>query len=114
RTRIFNHSVNAFGPCRTRHMSAWAAEIDHLSAENDILIIQSAGNLRPTNPAPQSGIREHLAADRNYPDYLSEESCRIANPAQSLHALTVGSVAYGAFEVEGWRSLAREAAHPSA
>ena len=27
-TRIFNHSINAASPCRTRHMSAWAAEMD--------------------------------------------------------------------------------------
>jgi hypothetical protein len=44
-TRIFNHSINASGYCRTRYMSAWAAEIDLLSATYDILIVQSAGNL---------------------------------------------------------------------
>jgi hypothetical protein len=32
--------------------------------------------------------------------------CRVANPAQSLQALTVGSVAYGPFEDAAWRSLA--------
>ena len=113
-TRIFNHSINAFGACRTRHMSAWAAEIDYLSAEHDVLVIQSAGNLKPTNPPPRSGIREHLEAGRNFPDYLCEDSCRVANPAQSLQALTVGSVAYGAFEGDGWTSFARESGHPSA
>ena len=29
-TRIFNHSINANAYCRTRYMSAWAAEIDLL------------------------------------------------------------------------------------
>lgn len=28
KTRIFNHSINADSPCRTRHMATWAAEID--------------------------------------------------------------------------------------
>jgi hypothetical protein len=43
-TRIFNHSINADAPCRRKHMSAWAAEIDRLCNEHDILIIQSIGN----------------------------------------------------------------------
>ncbi len=114
RTRIFNHSINATGPCRTRHMSAWAAEIDALSEQRDILVVQSAGNLYATASAPQCGVQEHLAAGREYPAYRDEPACRVANPAQSLQALTVGSVAYGAFEDAGWRSVASEHTHPSA
>lgn len=113
-TRIFNHSINAASPCRTRHMSAWAAEMDALCEKYDVLIIQSAGNLLSSNPSPFCGVREHLEADRRYPSYLNEAACRVANPAQSLQALTVGSVAYGAFESEGWQTLATEEAHPSA
>ncbi len=45
RTRIFNHSINSTGYCRTRYMSAWAAEIDSLCANYDVLVVQSAGNL---------------------------------------------------------------------
>ncbi len=114
RTRIFNQSINVAAPCRTRHMSAWAAEIDALCEKYDILVIQSSGNLYASSPAPFCGVREHLAAGRGYPTYLNEDSCRVANPAQSLHTLTVGSVTYGAFEGAGWRSLAPGAAHPSA
>lgn len=113
-TRIFNHSINADAPCRTRHVSAWAAEIDLLCNEYDILIIQSCGNLKSSRPAPRPGIAEHLASGKPYPTYLAEGSCRVANPAQSLQALTVGSVAYSAFEREGWRSLASENGQPSA
>jgi hypothetical protein len=105
-TRIFNHSINTASPCRTRHMSAWAAEIDTLSEQRDILIVQSVGNLYTSAPAPSCGVRQHLAAGRDYPDYLDEDSCRVANPGQSLQALTVGSVAYGAFDEAGWRSFA--------
>jgi hypothetical protein len=106
KTRIFNHSINADGPCRTRHMSAWAAEIDRLSGEYDILIVQSAGNIGDISHLLQRGC--------TYPEYFSEPSCRIANPAQSFQALTVGSVAYGAFESTGWRSFATQKGEPSA
>jgi len=114
KTRIFNHSVGARYPCRQRHMSAWAAEIDNLSCENDILFITSAGNISESARLPFTGIKEHLAAGRSYPDYLNEGSCRISNPGQCLQALTVGSIAYGAFENEEWRSMAPAADHPSA
>jgi hypothetical protein len=113
-TRIFNHSINAYSFCRTRYMSAWAAEIDLLCATYDVLFIQSAGNLPITGTNPQPGVRDHLVAGRNYPEYLSEASARIANPAQSLQALTVGSVAYGSFQAGGWSTFAPEAGHPSA
>jgi len=113
-TRIFNHSINADGYCRSRYMSAWAAEIDALSAAYDVLVIQSAGNLRVTGVAPFLGMTDHLAAGRDYPAYLYERSARIANPGQSLQALTVGSVAYGSLESGLWRTFALQQAHPSA
>jgi hypothetical protein len=113
-TRIFNHSVNAIGYCRTRYMSAWAAEIDALCNAYDVLVVQSAGNLAITGAAPFPGVKDHLAAGRDYPAYLFEPACRVANPAQSLQALTVGSVAYGAQESQAWKSFAQEPGHPSA
>jgi len=113
-TRIFNHSINADTPCRTRHMSAWAAEIDRISFENDVLIVQSAGNLKTASPIPKPGIKELVQGGQRYPDYLNQAACRIANPAQSFQSLTVGSVAYGRFEVDGWRSFASENGEPSA
>ncbi len=113
-TRIFNHSINASVYCRTRYMSAWAAEIDLLSSAYDVLIIQSAGNLPALGTNPYLGIKDHLDAGRQYPAYLYEASTRIANPAQSLQALTVGSIAYGAFDDGDWRTFAREIGHPSA
>lgn len=112
-TRIFNHSINSFSYCRLRHMSAWAAEIDLLCAEYDVLVVQSTGNLGITAPVPQAGVRDHLVAGRVYPDYLYEPSARIANPGQSLQALTVGSVAYGNFESGAWRTFALERDYPS-
>ncbi len=113
-TRIFNHSINAVGYCRSRYMSAWAAEIDALCAAYDVLIVQSAGNLPTNGVVPYLGVRDHLLAGRDYPTYLYEASTRIANPGQSLQALTVGSVAYGPIQEGAWRTFATEQAHPSA
>ncbi|MBI6545634.1 MAG: S8 family peptidase [Cyanobacteria bacterium NC_groundwater_1444_Ag_S-0.65um_54_12] len=97
-TRIFNHSIAGWTPCRLKHMSAWAAAIDSLSYEFDVLFVQAAGNI-PTIGAPPNrpGIWDHLAAGRSYPEYLLERSARIPNPAQSLQALTVGSVSHTSF-----------------
>lgn len=99
KTRIFNHSITGSVPCRTQYMSAWAAGIDNLTWEKDILFIVAAGNL------PSSGrigytrlsVQQHLAANRLCPDYLLEDSCRIANPAQSFQALTVGSISLASY-----------------
>lgn len=113
-TRIFNHSINSNVYCRTRYMSAWAAEIDSLCEAYDVLVVQSAGNLPISGATPYLGVKDHLDAGREYPLYLYADSARIANPAQSLQALTVGSIAYGAWEGGDWRTFAGEAGHPSA
>lgn len=113
-TRVFNHSINASACCRTRYMSAWAAEIDLICSTYDVLFVQSAGNLPITGLAAQPGVKEHLAGGREYPAYLCEASTRISNPGQSLQALTVGSVAYGSLEGADWRTFAPESGYPSA
>jgi hypothetical protein len=113
-TKIFNQSINAAAACRLNRMSAWAAEIDALSERYDVLIIQSAGNLSFNGPNSQPGIRDHLLAGRDYPTYLLERSSRIANPGQSLQALTVGSVAYGELQNASWKTFATNNGDPSA
>lgn len=113
-TRLFNHSITASAPCRTRHMSAWAAEIDRLSHEHDVLFVVSSGNILPTNTATNPGVLEHILAGRTYPDYLSEDSSRLSNPAQSLQALTVGSISYREYEDPDWAACAPGRGHPSA
>jgi hypothetical protein len=113
-TRIFNHSIAANGACELRRMSAWAAEIDFLSHTEDVLIIQAAGNIDGSNTKPRElGIAQHLEAGRNYPDYLQEKSARLSNPAQSLQAITVGSVALAEFD-DGNRRAIAGAGRPSA
>lgn len=94
-TRIYNHSFNSTTPYRTVHMSAWAAAIDQLTWEKDVIFVVSCGNLYVNNhhkSIVRLTIADHLNNGREYPDYLLEPSSRIANPAQSLQAITVGSV----------------------
>lgn len=108
-TKIFNHSIGCEVPCPTTRMTAWAAKIDELSALHDVLFIQSAGNLRMTGANQTNpGIYEHLQANRNYPDYLLEDSSRVANPAQSLQALTVGAISGAVFANGDQKSFADE------
>jgi hypothetical protein len=110
KTRIFNHSITGTVPCRTQYMSAWAAAIDNLTWEKDILFIVAAGNL------PLSGkigytrlsVKDHLAANRLCPDYLLENSCRIANPAQSFQALTVGSISLASYHALPYSSISQK------
>ena len=113
-TRIFNHSITANGPCRTRHMSAWAAAVDHLSHAYDVLFVVSSGNILTSNTPTNPGVLEHLLNGRTYPNYLSEASSRISNPAQSLQALTVGSISYREYEDPDWAAFAPGGKHPSA
>ena len=105
-SKIFNLSVNTAVPCRTLHMSPWASAIDMLSHEKGVLFIVSAGNIKSeTHINNNPGILEHLNAGRIYPNYLLEASSRIANPAQSKFALTVGSVCLGTFDDADRRSF---------
>lgn len=95
---IFNLSVTGSRPCRTVHMSSWAATIDKISHEHGNLFIVSAGNVADSGSPNNPGIIEHILAGRQYPDYLLESTCRIANPAQSHFAITVGSICLSEFD----------------
>lgn len=102
-TRIFNHSINGAVPYRTPHMSTWAASIDKISYFRDVLLVQSVGNVLCNSTTPiRFGVQNHVHAGRDYPNYLHEPSCRLANPAHSFQALTVGSVGESDFN-DGYR-----------
>ena len=107
-TKIFNHSINSKVPCPTKRMTSWAAKLDQLSHEQEVLFIQSAGNQTrlDNGDLANPGLRAHLDANRQPPQHQLEDSMRVANPAQSLHALTVGSVSAGLFEDANTRSFA--------
>ncbi len=99
KTKIINHSVASSTACGLGHMSAWAAEIDNQSYENDVLFIQAAGNI------PRSIIEAYIKSGIGYPQYLNESLSRISNPSQSLQAITVGSINLVTIETEDIQSL---------
>ncbi|MDD4591991.1 MAG: S8 family peptidase [Parabacteroides sp.] len=94
KSKLYNHSIGSSSPCRLMHMSAWAAEIDNQSYENDILFIQAAGNVSSNT------IKEYLRTGNEHPQYLLNPLCRVSNPAQSLQALTVGSISLSDYETK--------------
>ena len=100
--KVYNLSINSLSPYKLKHMSSWAATIDSLIFEKDVLFVLSAGNI------PTIGIQNFLRSGTNYPDYLFEANCRVANPGQSSFALTVGSVNHTALEDDLWRSIGNE------
>ncbi len=108
RTKIFNHSINTSASCRLKRMSAWATKIDELSHSKDVLFIQSAGNIS------RDHICRHLEEGREYPDYLTSQGMsRIANPAQSLQAITVGSICEEVYSERDRKSFADYSDAPS-
>jgi subtilisin family serine protease len=116
KTRIFNHSVAGISPCPTQLMTPWAAAIDKLTweKEGNVLFIVATGNIdanRSFDDRPS--VSEHMQDGLSYPDYLLSPFARVANPAQSFQALTVGSVAHVAYDAPPLRSIA-ELDHPSA
>lgn len=108
-TRIFNHSIAAESPCVSKRMCSWAAKIDDLAHRHDLLFLQAAGNVEPPT------IYAELQGGGAHPDHLLNDPSRVASPGQSLHALTVGSVAHAVYHDGGSRqSFARHVGHPSA
>lgn len=99
---VFNLSICSNTPFRTKHMSTWAAIIDKLIFESDVLFIIASGNIR------HDVIREYIANGNDYPEYLFTKSCRLANPSQSCFALSVGSINHCSFEDDEWISLGGE------
>jgi len=102
-SRIFNHSIGEKVPFTSlKHMSAWAAQIDMQSYEHDVLFVQAAGNI------PSEVIAALIKAGHPYPEYLGNDLSRLSNPAQSLQALTVGSVSPCDYETEDIHSMGKE------
>lgn len=103
---VFNVSINNSVPCRTTHMSQWAASLDRLTHEDGHLFVVSAGNLTANSAHPNNpGIKEHRLAGRAYPGYLLEQSSRIADPAQGLFSITVGSICIDHYEDDDLKSF---------
>ncbi len=88
--RVINMSLGDIRHPVSQKPSAWAAVLDDLARELDILIVISAGNA------------DRLAILRKYgdgvvdafPDFLLDEDNRVLEPASAVNALTVGSIAH--------------------
>ncbi len=100
--KLFNLSISSNAPFRKTHMSIWATVIDNLIHEKDVLFVISAGNI------PFCSIHNYLNNSENYPNYLQEPFCKIANPAHSSFGITVGSINHCSFEDSDWKSLGGE------
>ncbi|MDV3550058.1 peptidase [Elizabethkingia anophelis] len=100
--RIFNLSVSSTTPYRKKHMSLWAATLDKLIYENNILFITTVGNI------PVNIIQHYIRNNYSYPDYLLKPYCRLANPAQSSFSIAVGSINHMSLDNEDWNSLGKE------
>lgn len=70
-------------------VGAWAATLDELARELDVVIVVSSGNR-----APRSGTRLDQAVTE-YPSYLMEAANRLFEPAGAINVITVGALAHG-------------------
>lgn len=70
-------------------VGSWAATLDALARDLDVLIVVSAGNRRP-----RTGDRLEEAIT-GYPHYLLEDGNRLFEPAGAANVLSVGSLAHG-------------------
>lgn len=106
RTRIFNHSISSSIACKISRMSVWAACMDSLSYDNDIVFVQSIGNISSfSEQALNPGILNYLRNGKNYPEYLLEDAARAANPGQAFMGVTVGAICLADFQNENLKSL---------
>ncbi len=85
--RVFNMSINVTIPVASDHYSRWAAKIDQIADDHDVVIFVSAGNLedapRPEWPSKHEHALAMLAAST---DDL------ILTPAESARNASVGAV----------------------
>lgn len=70
-------------------VGTWAATLDELARELDVIIIVSSGNR-----IPRGGNRLEQAITE-YPRYLLEDANRFFEPAGALNVITVGALAHG-------------------
>jgi hypothetical protein len=88
--RVINISLaDRLSPVSTKP-SAWAAVLDDLARELDLVIVVSAGN---ANRNRLDELGDAIVA--NYPKFLDDADNRIFEPGSAINVLTVGSIAHG-------------------
>lgn len=73
-------------------VGSWAATLDALARELDVLIVVSAGNRGRPRPFGVPAAEELVTV---YPNYLLEPENRLAEPAGAANVMTVGAMAGG-------------------
>jgi hypothetical protein len=73
-------------------ISPWAAILDSVARELDLIIVVSAGNSGSGDPAPWGPNAEHIT--QTYPAYLASGGNRIIDPATGAIVVTVGSLSH--------------------
>ena len=77
------------GPYTGGKVGPWAATLDEVARELNVIIVVSSGNR-----SPRGGTRLEQSVTE-YPNYLLEDSNRFFEPAGAMNVLTVGSLAHG-------------------
>ena len=67
----------------------WAATLDELARELDVLILVAAGNRKSLGSVPKE------TWVTGYPDYLTDKEAAFCEPAGAMNVLTVGALAHG-------------------
>jgi subtilisin family serine protease len=87
--RIFNLSLTDRFPYSGPHASVFTETIDRLSRELDVVVVVAAGN----RSFASNGSTEHgQHALHDYPTYMADAEARLAEPAPSALAVSVGSL----------------------
>lgn len=86
--RVINISLGDQSRRISNKPSAWAAVLDDLARELDLVIVVSAGN---SDRAEMQSYGDGVVAA--YPEFLLKETNRILEPASGINILAVGSIA---------------------
>lgn len=90
---IASHSIASCAPFNRARMSVWGETLDRLAYDDGgrgFLIVAAAGNI-DGQVSPTLAQVEQWLRDPGYPNFLSDERCRVRNPAQAINVLTVGA-----------------------
>jgi Subtilase family len=91
--KVFNHSLASRAPFNRQRMSIWAEALDRTAYDDGgpgYLFIVATGNIDGA-VSPSEAQLETLLARPGHPRYLTDERCRLRNPAHAINALTVGA-----------------------
>ncbi len=96
--KVFNVSLgNRDATYDDGRLEPWAAVLDTLARELDVLIVVSAGNRMPIPDVPPGDAR------MRYPQYLFDQEARIIDPATAALVVTVGALSGPGAPVRGQR-----------